>query len=281
MTRIKELKHIDGRNDILGGIDITGNFARLFKNPQQMPGCVFLLCTRGDCEIRVHVDKCRMKKNSLVVIFPGVFFQLVRHSKDCRFVFLAFSSDLINSSKLFMFTIEFTPLIFERPVLELPVKAAKLMEDYFMLFIRSHQLAPNMFDREQASLAYTQLILGVGQIFKGKYKKRRHRRQRIMKTLIRDIINEFREERTMQYYADKIHLTAQYTGTALRRMTGKTFTEIIANLVIHDAKAKLSSTELTILEISESLNFSDVSGFGRYFKRYTGMTPTQYRQTAH
>ncbi|MCS3135054.1 helix-turn-helix domain-containing protein [Phocaeicola vulgatus] len=61
-------------------------------------------------------------------------------------------------------------------------------------------------------------------------------------------------------------------------MTGKTVTDIIAKLVITDAEAKLKSTDFTIQEIAYSLNFPDISFFGKYFKRYTGMSPKQYRE---
>jgi transcriptional regulator GlxA family with amidase domain len=44
------------------------------------------------------------------------------------------------------------------------------------------------------------------------------------------------------------------------------------------AEVKLKSTDLTIQEIAYSLNFPDISFFGKYFKRYTGMSPKQYRE---
>ena len=46
-----------------------------------------------------------------------------------------------------------------------------------------------------------------------------------------------------------------------------------------DAKAQLKSTNIPIHEIAESLNFPNVSFFGKYFKRLTGMSPQQYRNS--
>ena len=62
-------------------------------------------------------------------------------------------------------------------------------------------------------------------------------------------------------------------------MTGKTVSEIIASIVIMDAKAQLKSTNQTIQEISYSLNFPNVSFFGKYFKRHVGMSPKEYRNS--
>ena len=281
MNKKLNLDKIPQGIDILGGIDITGTFAEIFSSSHQMPGCLFLLCTRGECEINIHLDQYNMKKNSLIVIFPGVFFQIMSKSADCRFVFLSFSTELIHSSKLFSYTIEFTPFIFERPILQLDPKASNVLRDYMILFIRSKHLAPTLFNKEQALLAYTQLILGVGGIFKQrpKVKKRCFRNESIIKSLTRLILDDYKHERSITYYANKLHLTPQYLSTTIKVMTGKNLTNIISTLVIHDAKAKLKSTELSIQEIAESLNFADISSFGKYFKRYAGITPSQYRQS--
>ena len=71
----------------------------------------------------------------------------------------------------------------------------------------------------------------------------------------------------------------QHLSTTVNKITGKTVTDIIAKLVITDAEAKLKSTDFTIQEIAYSLNFPDISFFGKYFKRYTGMSPKQYRES--
>ena len=73
-------------------------------------------------------------------------------------------------------------------------------------------------------------------------------------------------------------ISPQHLSTTVNKITGKTVTDIIAKLVITDAEAKLKSTDLTIQEIAYSLNFPDISFFGKYFKRYTGMSPKQYRE---
>lgn len=70
-----------------------------------------------------------------------------------------------------------------------------------------------------------------------------------------------------------------HLSTTVNKITGKTVTDIIAKLVITDAEAKLKSTDFTIQEIAYSLNFPDISFFGKYFKRYTGMSPKQYRES--
>ncbi|MEA4905391.1 MAG: AraC family transcriptional regulator, partial [Petrimonas sp.] len=48
--------------------------------------------------------------------------------------------------------------------------------------------------------------------------------------------------------------------------------------IIMSAKILLKSSDSTIMQISEELNFPNPSYFGRYFKKATGMTPKEYRE---
>ena len=50
-------------------------------------------------------------------------------------------------------------------------------------------------------------------------------------------------------------------------------------MIIMDAKSQLMATDLTIQEISYSLNFPNVSFFGKYFKRYVGVSPQKFRNS--
>jgi len=49
-------------------------------------------------------------------------------------------------------------------------------------------------------------------------------------------------------------------------------------MVIRSAKEMLSDTDKTILQISEELNFTSSVVFDQYFKRYTLLTPLEYRR---
>ena len=54
---------------------------------------------------------------------------------------------------------------------------------------------------------------------------------------------------------------------------------LIMNLIIMDAKTQLKRTSHTAARISASLNFSTPTSFNRYFRKYTGMTPQEYRKS--
>lgn len=79
------------------------------------------------------------------------------------------------------------------------------------------------------------------------------------------------------FYASKLSLTPKYLSKVIRQNSGKTAGEWIEEYVILEAKALLKSTNKTIQQITDELNFSTQSFFGKYFKRRVGLSPKEYR----
>lgn len=281
MTHLEKLDYIPQNIDLMAGMDITGNIKHLFKTPSKVPGYMFLLCFQGTCSITVHLTQYTMKKGTLLILLPDLYFQVLEQSDDCKFIFAGFATELVRSSSLFSKSIEYTPFIFEKPVLQLDKKAFELMYSYMRIIIKAKNISVNIITQEQAALTFTQLILGLGNLIKnGKSVNQQYNRnQEIVKELVRTVVMNYHTERNVSFYADKMHLSPQHLSTTIKKITGKTLTDIISSFIINDAKAKLKSTEMTIQEIAYSLNFPDISFFGKYFKRYTGMSPKQYRNT--
>lgn len=49
------------------------------------------------------------------------------------------------------------------------------------------------------------------------------------------------------------------------------------SIVIVEAKQLLRNKKYTVLQVSEMLNFTSQSLFGRYFKKFTGQSPKEYQ----
>ena len=281
MKQIDSLTSIPSDTNFIAGIDVIGNIKKLFENPAQMPGCLFLLCLRGRCNITIHLHKYEFKKNFIATIYPGQFVQITDHTSDCRFIFIGFSSTITQHPFLFSNTIQYAPVILEEPVKELDTQTAEIFRNYFKVLIKAKHQNNTLTKEEQLPLILTGLIIELGNMNKQeparKEEKHYTRSQEIVKELIRIVVENYKSERNISFYADKMHLSPQHLSTTIKKTTGRTLTDIISAFVIKDAQAKLKSTELTIQEIAYSLNFPDISFFGKYFKRYTGMSPKQYR----
>ncbi|WP_366518190.1 helix-turn-helix domain-containing protein, partial [uncultured Mucilaginibacter sp.] len=48
-----------------------------------------------------------------------------------------------------------------------------------------------------------------------------------------------------------------------------------------EAKVLLRNYEISIAQVAEEINFPDQSSFGKYFKKHTGFSPSEYRIKAN
>lgn len=83
---------------------------------------------------------------------------------------------------------------------------------------------------------------------------------------------------TVKYFADKVFLSPNYFGDMVKAETGKTAQEYIALRLFSYAKRQLASPELSVKEVAASLGFLYPQHFVRFFKKHSGMTPSEYRR---
>ena len=81
----------------------------------------------------------------------------------------------------------------------------------------------------------------------------------------------------VSYFADKVHLSANYFGDLIKKETGKSAQEYIQFFLIERAKDMIVGSGKSMSEIAYSLGFAYPQHFSRLFKRQTGMTPNEYR----
>ena len=81
----------------------------------------------------------------------------------------------------------------------------------------------------------------------------------------------------INFYADRLCLTGRYLGTVVRQASGRTAKEWIDQALVTKAKVLLRHSDKSVLQISEELCFATPSFFSKYFKRLTGMMPTEYK----
>jgi len=92
------------------------------------------------------------------------------------------------------------------------------------------------------------------------------------------LVKEFWRHRAVGFYADKLNVSSKYFSETIKKQTGKTAGEWIDNAVLLEAKVLLQDIDLSIAQISDKLNFSDQSVFGKFFKTHTGISPIEYRK---
>lgn len=86
------------------------------------------------------------------------------------------------------------------------------------------------------------------------------------------------EELSVERIAKELNISRSYLSTKFKQDTQISLNQYIMDQRIHKAKELLKNTDQSISDISSFLCFSSQAYFQNIFKKYTGMTPKQYRQ---
>ena len=78
--------------------------------------------------------------------------------------------------------------------------------------------------------------------------------------------------------ADALFMSRPYLSKKFREETGMTLTDFILGEKVREAKRLLSYTDKSLIAISVYLGFSSQSHFARVFKKYAGLSPSDYRE---
>ena len=105
------------------------------------------------------------------------------------------------------------------------------------------------------------------------------RKDSLLYDFIQLVESEFRRERSVAYYANRLCVSPKQLSSMVKEASGRTAGDWIDSYVIMEAKALLKNTGMTVQEISQALNFANQSFFGKYFKHLTGISPRMYRST--
>ena len=276
------LPDIDLPMDFFAWANVTRQILGWYTVPCKIKAGIFVLCEEGELTATINLKEYRIRQNDFVIVAPGSVIQFHGAESDFRLSFVGFSSTFMGEVNLIKSTLELFPVMVENPVLPLKADYVEVYHDYFALlhkmFTRQMLVRPELLRCVLESLLY-----GITTLYKREASEREERRlsrsEEISKALLRLIMKHYTRERRVSFYAEQLHLSPQHLCTTVKQQTGKTVADMIADVVIMDARALLKSTNMAIKEIAITLNFPNVSFFGKYFKRHVGMSPQQYRNS--
>ena len=103
-----------------------------------------------------------------------------------------------------------------------------------------------------------------------------HKRQVLM-TFLLSLNQEYKQHRTVQYYAEKQALSPRHFANIVKRESGFTPMEWINMVTINQAKNLLRQPNILVKQVADELGFPEQFTFRKYFKAHTGMSPTEYQ----
>lgn len=98
----------------------------------------------------------------------------------------------------------------------------------------------------------------------------------VVKQALSYIEHHYKEKLQLTDVAEKVYVSHWHLSKLLNS-TGKSFSDLLNEVRIENAKKLMEDSSLHIADISERVGFADTAHFSRVFKKYTGMSAGEYR----
>ena len=98
--------------------------------------------------------------------------------------------------------------------------------------------------------------------------------------LMEYIGENYKKEISLSSAGEALHMNPSYVSQLFKKEAGITFIHYITQLRIDDAIILLTTTKMPVIDIALEVGFNDYFYFLKTFKRFTGKTPSQYREEA-
>lgn len=257
---------------------------QVFRFPCRIDAFIIGVGTEGETSVSFNLHEFRLKKDSMFIFTPKNILQV--NSQQY------FKADVIAISPDFMRRINIDiknmmPLFLkfvENPTLALTPEESRSMRGMIAQIERETRGPETHFSFDIVSGLIAATIYKVGDIMyhylaehPEEQNNSHNRAEEYFKQFTHLLGEHFREERSVGFYASQLCITPKYLTTLIKRISGQSVSEWIDNYVILEAKTLLKYSTMSIQEIAYYLNFPNQSFFGSYFKRNTGMSPSQYK----
>lgn len=281
----KILPKIDITEDFVIGnnADIDNSILSLYTQyPCRLKAEIFVLCMGGSLEATINLTDYTIRENDFITLSPGSIIQINKIEGKLKLYFMVFSSKFIEGISKTKSIIDLIYITKNHPILSLPKEFACIYEEFFTLMMKIYYKEHSPYNPEILKCMLLSILYRLSDMYHERPIRSEtalSRSEEICKIFSHLVIQHYTTERNILYYAKQMNITPTHLSNTVKHVTGKTVMDIISEVVIVDAKAQLKSTNIPIHEISDSLNFPNVSFFGKYFKRLTGMSPQQYRNS--
>lgn len=269
-------------NEIKVSIDVsnmkfvTGYYAVIFKQ-------------QAHCEFKYGRGNYDFEEGSMLFLKPGQVIEFDEIVETDIPTFegwgLFFHPDLIRKSFLAEKMKEYTFFSYDsNEALHLSDEEKQIISDVVNGIEKEYNQNIDVYSRD-VIISNLELLLSHSKRFYGRQFITRKSKNEDVISKFESFMNDYYGENlqdnlgipSVQYFAEKLNLSAPYLTDLLKQETGKNTQEQIHLSIIDMAEMKLLNTNSSVSEIAYELGFEYPQYFSRIFKKKTGMSPAEYR----
>ncbi len=243
-------------------------------------GGIFI-CLEGNGYVTINNHRYQLSPRTMCIAFPGTIIQEFKRGEGFKSYTLRIDTNFLRDLN-FASAPTIHMMMRENPCIVLSQEQLDAIKEVCLLMHERDKRTSHPFHDQINAHLLTLLCYELAGIYANDIPVRREpcsRQDLIFRKFLSLLATDITISREVQYYAEKLCISPKYLTIVTRQMSDRSATTWITHSVILNAKALLSTTQLTVQQISNRLNFPNPSFFGQYFLRHTGMTPKEFRRS--
>lgn len=274
------------RPGIMGECIAANNASEMeiFRFPSRLNALIIGVGTEGETSLTSNLQEFRLKKDSLFIFSPKHILQVQSNNRFKAHLIVIAPDFLkrinIDTKRMMPLFLQFGSL----PCMELTQAESQSLRSFISMVEQELKGSETDFSSEIIGGLIAATIYKVGDILTHYLTEHpevdspiHNRAEEYFRQFTELLGEHYKHERSVGFYARQLCITPKYLTTLIKRISGQSVSEWIDNYVILEAKTLLKYSTMSIQEIAYYLNFPNQSFFGSYFKRNTGMSPSQYK----
>lgn len=250
------------------------------NEPVKFSATTWVFVKKGKCNADINLINHDISGPALVTVENSQILQPKFISDDFMASILVMSKRFHDNLFLFMSNMPLYAIISRHPVAPISSETIGEIDPFFAQCRRIIEDSGNPYQSQAFLFQVTSFIFKTLYKWFEPYQEEVSTNQGRMSDQFLTLAQKhFKQERFLDFYAQKLEVTPKHLSRTLKSQTGFTAVEWIERFVILEAKVLLKSSNLNIQQISDELNFPSQSFFGKYFKKLTGMSPKEFRNS--
>ena len=249
------------------------------KDPVKLTSNVSIFVRQGSFKVYINLITYELEGPAIVNIRHGETMQLIEVSPDFSASFIVMSKYFAEDIFLHINDMQNLSAISRRPVTPIP---ADIVPKFERLYESLHIVASDTNNPQLLRALQHSIIAFYYRVAYRCFKlleSGADSASRLSDRFIVLVKEHFKSERFLEFYAAHLGVTPKHLSRTVKAQTGTSAAAWIERFLILEAKILLKSTNLTVQQISDSLNFPTQSFFGKYFKKSVGLSPKAYRNS--
>ncbi|MBF7091834.1 helix-turn-helix domain-containing protein [Flavobacterium sp. ALJ2] len=247
------------------------------EKPHRHDSYLMVFFTDGSGIHEIDFDRFDIKKGSLFLLQPGQihFWSL---SQDIEGYVVIFSQEMYNlyfgQKKINDYA--FYSSINNKPQVSFDADSIKEITPYFELLMQESKLK-NKYQLDKMLNLLDSIHIEIARKYDDSEIHEVHPYNVKIKKFEEFLELHFKTNKSPSFYAEQLHITLKHLNRICNDILKKTATEVITDRVVLEIKRMLIDKQLAVNEIAEEVGYDDYSYFSRVFKKYTNLSPTEFR----